>query len=100
SLEIGLCHLHHPKFDAWGRGELLQYIKIGTDDRIYAMAQLLRLGCKAEDLARATGIDAFFIRKLQNIVEMEQKLRNKKGSISALYEAKKMGFSDRFLARL
>ncbi|MGN1084152.1 MAG: carbamoyl-phosphate synthase large subunit, partial [Lachnospiraceae bacterium] len=36
SLEIGVYHLHMPKFDGKSEEELLQYIKIGTDDRIYA----------------------------------------------------------------
>ena len=44
SLEIGVYHLHMAKFDSWGREALLDYIKIGTDDRIYAVAQLLRMG--------------------------------------------------------
>lgn len=38
SLEIGLSHLYHRKFDGMSEGELLNYIRIGTDDRIYAIA--------------------------------------------------------------
>ena len=42
SLETGLFHLHSPKFDGWSRKALLDYVKTGTDDRILAIAELLR----------------------------------------------------------
>lgn len=42
SLEIGVYHLHHSKFDAMTTGDMYSYIKNGTDDRIYAIAELFR----------------------------------------------------------
>ena len=98
SLEIGVYHLHMPKFDNVENWELLDYIAIGTDDRIYAMAELLRRGVPEEQLAARTKIDLFFIRKLQNIVEEEKKLQAAPMDPEALYQAKKMGFSDRAVA--
>ncbi|MDY3282545.1 carbamoyl-phosphate synthase large subunit [Dysosmobacter sp.] len=98
SLEIGVYHLHMPKFDGEDTGKLLDYIAIGTDDRIYAMAELLRRGVPEEQLAARTKIDPFFIRKLQNIVAEEQKLKDAPMDAEALYQAKKMGFSDRAVA--
>ncbi|MBQ8185173.1 MAG: carbamoyl-phosphate synthase large subunit [Lachnospiraceae bacterium] len=100
SLEIGLWHLYSKKFDSMSHEELLDYIKIGTDDRIYAMAQLLRLGCPEEALAKASAIDPFFIRKLQNIIDQEQELRSNPGSTKVLRSAKKLGFSDKEIAAL
>ena len=98
SLEIGVNHLYMAKFDSWTREELLKYIPTGTDDRIYAIAQLLRLGVDIPEIAATTRIDPFFLRKLQNIVEMERLLRNHPGDIDLLREAKKMGFSDKAIA--
>lgn len=100
SLEIGLIHLYNRKFDGMSETELLNYIKIGTDDRIYAIAQLLRLGCSVEVIADVTAIDKFFIRKLRNIVQEECELRNNPDSIDVLLKAKKMGFSDKEIANL
>ena len=99
SLEIGVYHLWMPKFDSWGREALLDYITIGTDDRIYAIAQLLRLGATVEEIVAATGIDAFFIRKLRNIVEQEVRLKAAPMDGGELFQAKKMGFSDRAAAQ-
>ena len=100
SLEIGVYHLHMEKFDDWSEEELLSYIAIGTDDRIYAFAQLLRLGTSVEEIARTSQIDAFFVRKMRNIVEMEDQVSRHPMDSSILFAAKKMGFSDRAVARL
>ena len=99
SLEIGLCHLHHRKFDGMSEGELLDYIRIGTDDRIYAIAELLRLGTSVDSIAEATAIDRFFIRKLRNIIEEEKEIKDNPGDLKVLREAKKTGFSDKVIAQ-
>ena len=100
SLEIGIFHLHSPKFDSMSREDMMDYIKIGTDDRIYAIAQLLRMGTDIETITTATAIDRFFIRKLRNIVEMERLAADNKGDIDVLRTAKKTGFSDKEIAVL
>ena len=100
SLEIGLFHLHHGKFDGMPEGELLDYIRVGTDDRIYAVAELLRRGCSVDTIGEITAIDRFFLRKLKKIVEEERCLREKPGDLRELYQAKRMGFSDREIALL
>ena len=100
SLEIGVWHLYMPKFDDWSTQELLDYIPRSTDDRIYAIAQMLRLGCPLETIASATRIDRFFLQKLKNIVDEEDILRTSPGQKEDLICAKKMGFSDREIARL
>ena len=99
SLEIGLCHLHHKKFDGKPQNELLEYIKIGTDDRIYAIAELLRQGVDTETIVNLTAIDKFFIDKLKNIIEQENELKQNIGDISVLKQAKKIGFSDKVIAQ-
>lgn len=98
SLEIGLCHLHHRKFDTMTPRALTEYIKIGTDDRIYAIAQLLRLGASIDSITKATSIDRFFIQKLRNIVEEEKEIKANIGDVQVLRKAKKMGFSDKAIA--
>ena len=100
SLEIGLYGLRSRKFDDWTSEKLLEYVAIGTDDRVYAIAQLLRLNVSVEQIAKTTQIDKFFIRKLRNIVEEEREIQNQPGNIDVLKDAKKMGFSDRAIAEL
>ena len=99
SLEIGLHHLRHSKFDHWETERLLEYISLGTDDRIYAIAQLFRLDCPLERIAQATAIDPFFLSKLQNIVDMEGLLAAHPGDETVLREAKALGFSDKEVGR-
>ena len=100
SLEIGVWHLYDRKFDDVSIDKLLSHITLGTDDRIYAIAELLRRETEVDLIAEITGVDRFFIRKLRNIVNEETELRNSSGSIDELAKAKKMGFSDKEIARL
>ena len=100
SLEIGLWHLHHPKFDTFSESELTSYIKLGTDDRIYAVAELLRRGCTPAAINEITAIDQFFLQKIQKIVQEEEELKEKPGNLKVLYAAKRMGFSDREISAL
>ncbi len=99
SLEIGVWHLFMERFEAWPTERLLDHIKTGTDDRIYAIAELLRRELPVEAIAAGTKIDLLFLRKMQNIVQMERRLRAQPGGAEALYLAKRMGFSDREIAR-
>ncbi|MDO4475257.1 MAG: carbamoyl-phosphate synthase large subunit [Lachnospiraceae bacterium] len=100
SLEIGVYHLHHEKFDALPSEELLAYIEKGTDDRIMAIMELLRRDCAITEIMERTGIDRFFIEKLKNIARMEAKLKTHPRHKAVLLEAKKLGFSDREIGRL
>ncbi len=100
SLEQGANHLYMEKFDDVSTGELLEYISIGTDDRIYAMGELLRRNVSHDEIHAATGIDLIFIRKLNSIIKAERELKSNKRDISYLKEAKRMGFSDKAIAWL
>ena len=100
SLEIGVNHLYMKKFEAFSDDEMLSYIKDGTDDRIYAIAELLRRKTDIGMICNATKIDMLFLEKIKNIVKTENKLREHIGDTDTLYTAKKLGFSDEFIGKL
>ncbi len=95
SLEIGAYHLHLPKFDNFTKDALLDYVKDGKDDRIFAIAALFRLGASVDEIADITVIDRLFLRKIRNIVEEETKIKARPFDLQALADAKKSGFSDK-----
>ena len=100
SLETGVYHLHHKKFDNYDMDELMNYIKDGTDDRLYAIAQLIRLGVDLNMIYNNTKIDMFFLEKFKNIVEFEKVIKENPMDIQTLKDAKKMGVSDKYLAEV
>ncbi len=100
SLETGVCHIHHKKFDQMSTQDMLAYITRGTDDRIYAIAELLRRGIDRSLIYDRTKIDMLFLEKFKNIVRLERRLAEAKGDKAALYEAKRMGFGDKFIGQL
>lgn len=100
SLETGTQHIYLEKFHEYKMEELMDYIRIGTDDRIYALAELFRRGCGADTMAEISGIDRFFLYKIRNIVKMEKELESRSGHSEILRQAKKQGFSDREIGLL
>ncbi len=100
SLEIGVCHLYMDKFSNKTQEELMEYIKLGTDERIFAIAELLRRGTDPGLINNATKIDMLFLDKIKKIVNFEQELKENIMNIDVLKEAKRIGFSDKYIAKL
>ena len=100
SLEIGVCHLYMSKFAEKQQEELMHYITLETDDRIFAIAELLRRGVDKGLINNSTKIDMLFLDKIKKIVQFEQELINNKDDIETLKQAKKIGFSDKYIAKL
>ena len=84
SLEIGVCHLYMDKFDNTPNEELLDYIAKSPDDRIYAIAQLIRNGVSLDDIFEATKITKYFLEVMKNIVDYETVLAENVGNIEIL----------------
>ena len=99
SLETGVCHIYHKKFDTMSNEGIIAYIRKGTDDRIYAIAELIRRGVDLLHVYDNTKIDLFFLEKLKNIVEMENAVKANVCNVEVLRDAKRMGFSDKFIGQ-
>ncbi len=102
SLEEGKSHLHMEKFDSVHMDveQLLDYVREGTDDRIYAISQLMWDGVDFNQICDITQIDMFFLDKMQKIVDFEHELEDHPWSEDVLKAAKRMGFSDAYIAEL
>lgn len=98
SLEIGANHLYIKKFDGMSNDKLLEYIKEGSDDRIFAIAELIRKNIDLEKIHDITKIDILFLNKIKNIVEFENIIVENKLDIDVLKRAKQMGFSDSYIS--
>ena len=100
SLEIGANHLYLSKFDNMSVEEMLAYIKEFRSDNIFAIAELLYHGVSVEKIHEITQITPYFLEAIKNIIDMEEVLRVKVRDVETLTAAKKMGFSDKYIARL
>ncbi|MBQ5927360.1 MAG: carbamoyl-phosphate synthase large subunit, partial [Clostridia bacterium] len=100
SLEIGVCHLHMAKFDEMTNAEIEEYLGEFKADNIFAVTELLRRGESVEQLYEITKITPLFLESILSIVRKEEELKNNVGDEKVLLSAKKMGFSDRFIAKL
>ena len=100
SLEIGANHMYLSKFDHMSVEELLEYISEFRSDNIFAIAELIYHGVSVEKIHEVTGITPYFLEAVKKIIDMEELLRVKVNDVPTLTAAKKMGFSDKYIARL
>ena len=100
SLEIGANHVYLSKFDNMSVEELLEYIQDFRSDNIFAIAELLYHGVSVEKIHEITQITPYFLEAIQHIIDMEETLRVNVKDADTLTAAKKMGFSDKYIARL
>ncbi len=99
SLETGVCHFYMPKFENMASDDIEKYIAEFHDDTIFGVAELLRRGETIEKIASITKITPYFLESIKKITDMEKKLASDK-STKTLTEAKTMGFSDKYIAKL
>jgi carbamoyl-phosphate synthase large subunit len=73
-----------------------------TDERLYKIGKALRIGIPVKEIYRLSGVDPFFLYKIQNIINMEDQLKKlnlaEEGAAEVIREAKRIGFSDEQIA--
>ena len=100
SLEIGVNHLWMAKFDNMPSEEIIEYIKEFRDDTIYAIAQLFRNGKTVDEIHEITKITSYFLETIKKITDFEEVIKANPNDAVTLKDAKVMGFSDAFIAKL
>ncbi|MCM1099954.1 MAG: carbamoyl-phosphate synthase large subunit [Clostridium sp.] len=104
SLETGRYGLGQvAKLEEKSKEQLLQMLLTPSSERHFAMYEALKKGATVEELHDATHVKAWFIEQMKELVEEEQKLLACKGGLPSdemLIQAKKDGFSDKYLSIL
>ena len=84
----------------WGDVDPASRIAEPTDERLWALLAALRRGHTPKKLSNVSGIDPWFIHKLDRIVQMEQRLLSEPLAPQLLREAKRLGLSDAVIGTL
>ena len=104
SLETGRYGLGHAKnFDSLSKEELLQKLEKPSSERHFLMYEALRKGATADEICRLTKVKHYFIEQMRELVEEEEEILKSKGTLPSdelLIQAKKDGFSDKYLSQL
>ncbi len=110
SLEIGRYGLGCDGKDKDpSREEIIQKLRTPNADRVFYIRYALKKGFSVDEIYELTKIDRWFIRKIKNIVDMEEKLKEwakktnydiDKVPYEVLREAKRLGFSDHQIAHI
>ena len=104
SLETGRYGLGHVKnFDSLSKEELLKMLITPSSERHFVMYEALRKGATVEEIYELTKVKTYFIEQMKELVEEEEELIKNKGKMPAddvLTQAKKDGFSDKYLSKI
>ncbi len=101
SLEIGQYTLERKYSQSKTLAELKKRVATPDDERLFDLAELLRRGYRTDMICEITGMDKFFVKKIKNIVDMEEALKQMTIDdldAETLREYKKKGFSDKGMA--
>jgi len=79
--------------------ELENKLSHPDDQILYNVAAAIKAGFSAERINNLSAIDPWFIEKIKNIIKIEEKMTKEDLGKSLLWEAKKMGFSDKQIGR-
>ncbi|MDH7512716.1 MAG: carbamoyl-phosphate synthase large subunit [Clostridiales bacterium] len=102
SLEFDLWGLEPAEAKANGQA-MRERLRRSSSDRLWLIADALRLGLTVDEIHDLTRIDRFFLRNIKEIVDFEEVLKaSKKDKLSSvlLHRAKEFGFSDRRIGQL
>jgi carbamoyl-phosphate synthase large subunit len=105
-LETGLSGLDDVTFEGLGAGDDKNIIRaalgVPTPDRILKVAQAMRLGVDHEQIHASCKIDPWFLARMQEIVDTEERVRQHglPKTAASMRALKAMGFSDVRLAKL
>ncbi len=98
SLESGVYHLG---LDEEMEDSLIEKrIRTAGDERLFYIGEALRRGVTIETIHEWSQIDLFFLHKLKKIVDFEKQVSEDPFNKEILEKAKKLGFSDKTIAKL
>ena len=82
--------------------ELREQLSIQRPDRLILVAEAIRRDFAIEDINSITGIDNFFLREINEIIDTEKLLIKSQGvlDLNLVTQAKKIGFSNTHIASL
>ena len=83
--------------------ELLKLLSVPNSERHFQMYEALRKGATDEQIFARTGVKAYFVDQMRELVQEEEEILKHKGAKlpdDMLVQAKKDGFSDKYLAQL
>ena len=98
--EISLDTLNLPKFGAETEEALWEIAVHATDERLFAVYELLKRGVTVEEMHEKTMIDCWFLSKLMNLLSYERELEKGQLTEELYTQGKRLGYPDSTIARL
>ena len=98
--EISLDTLNMPKFANYEDSALWQILKDATDERLFAIYELMKRGVTTKEIHDFTMIDMWFLEKLNNLLAYEREIKDQPLTHAQYTRGKKLGYTDEALTRI
>lgn len=103
-LENGRAGLGFAKdFNKKSADELCEMLKVASSERYFQLYEAIRKGVSLEKLSEITHVKDYFLQQMKELVELEEEMLKNIGSVPSdelLFQAKKDGFSDKYLSKI
>ena len=103
-LENGRAGLGFAKdFNKKSADELCEMLKVASSERYFQLYEAIRKGVSLEKLSEITHVKDYFLQQMKELVELEEEMLKNIGSVPSdelLIQAKKDGFSDKYLSKI
>ena len=99
SLEYGLYGLDKPK-NIKDRKSIIDELKLQSSQRLQIVGEAIRNDISIDDIHSVTKYDKWFIKQINNLIDLEKELSNSKLEKNLILLSKKNGFSDKKLSTI
>lgn len=100
SLEIEEDDLFSNRWDQESGTNLINLMRQATDERLWQIAAAFRKKVTVKEVAAATGMSTFFLKKIYDLIQVEEEIKKSEWNHENLYRWKRLGYGDHTLAKL
>lgn len=100
SLEENVEYLKLDKLTELEKSEVEERLRVVDNERLFVIAEAIRKEIAVERICEITKIDRFFVGAIYKLVKMEKELELNQMNSKMLEKAKKLGFTDKVIAKI
>ena len=100
SLEENVEYLKLDYLSEFEKSEIEERLRIVDNERLFVIAEAIRKEISVERICEITKIDRFFVGVIYKLVKMEKELELNQMNSKMLEKAKRLGFTDKIIAKL
>lgn len=100
STELGVDSMNMKKYEEMPLDQIMEHLKVVDDERAFQLFAALKRGVSVEELHELTTVDAWFLNKFKNLVDLEEEMASGPLTEDLYLQAKQYGYLDQTIERI